>query len=183
MSVVRTIIRLVGLAGLLAILVVSLVGTGKPLDAGAAAPRTVGTTLDGGQLDLASFRGHFVVVNVWATWCGPCLHEMPDFVEQAKVWQPKGVQFVGLAADSPKDDIPVVAAKMGLNYPVMPIDAKTANAWNAKAFPSTYIVDPNGKVAWSVAGGITAKDLDQALVEVMQHAGGVPAQSSVTTKP
>lgn len=168
MSVVRTIIRLVGLAGLLAILVVSLVGSGKPLDAGTAAPRTVGTALDGGQFDLAELRGQFVVVNVWATWCGPCLHEMPDLVAQANVWQPKGVQFVGFAADSPADDIPVVAAKMGLNYPVLPIDGKTANAWNARAFPSTYIVDPAGKVAWSVVGAITAKDLDKALVEVMQ---------------
>jgi hypothetical protein len=60
---------------------------------------------------------------------------------------------------------------MGLNYPVMPISNKTANAWNAHSFPSTYIVDPNGKIAWSVVGGITAKDLDKALVEVMQHAG------------
>lgn len=170
MSVVRTIIRLVGLAALLAILVVSLVGSGKPLDAGVTAPRTVGTTLDGGKLDLASLRGQFVVVNVWATWCGPCLHEMPDLVAQATAWRPKGVQFIGLAADSPKDDIPVVAAKMGLNYPVMPIDAKTANAWNARAFPSTYIVDPDGKVAWSVVGAITAKDLDKALVEAMQAA-------------
>jgi hypothetical protein len=60
---------------------------------------------------------------------------------------------------------------MGLNYPVMPISTRTANAWNARSFPSTYIVDPNGRIAWSVVGGITAKDLDKALVEVMQGAG------------
>lgn len=166
MSLARTAIRIVGVVALLALLVVILLGGGQPLGAGTKAPTTVGVTLDGGAFDLQAWRGDFVVVNVWATWCPPCLHEMPDLVLAAEKWQPKNVRFVGLAADSPPANIPVIAAKFGLNYPVLPIDGRTQHAWNATSLPSTYILRPDGSIAWSVAGAITLSELDDVLTEL-----------------
>ncbi len=162
----RFVIRAVGIVALLALLVVILIGGGHPLGAGTTAPDTAGITLDGGHLDLKDWRGDFVVVNVWATWCPPCLHEMPDLVVAAEKWQPKNVHFVGLAADSPPERIPLVAAKFGVNYPVFAIDKRTQNAWNAMSLPSTYILRGDGSVAWSVAGAITLKELDDVLTEL-----------------
>ena len=91
---------------------------------------------------------------------------MPDLVRAAEKWQPRNVRFVGLAADSPPENVPLIATKFGLNYPVFPIDGRTQNAWNAKALPSTYILRPNGTTAWSVAGAITLAELDDVLTEL-----------------
>jgi len=165
-SLARSAIRIVGVVALLALLVVILIGGGQPLGSGAKAPTTVGVTLDGDGFDLQRWRGQFVVVNIWATWCGPCLHEMPDLVLAAEKWQAKNVRFVGLAADSPPERVPLVAAKFGLNYPVVRIDGQTQRAWNALSFPSTYILRPDGSVAWSVAGALTLKELDDVLTEL-----------------
>ncbi|HEY1097979.1 MAG TPA: TlpA disulfide reductase family protein, partial [Myxococcota bacterium] len=142
---------------------VALLGGGQPLSPGTRAPTTVGVTLDGSTLDLASWRGQFVVVNIWATWCPPCLQEMPDLVRAAERWQAKGVRFVGLAGDSPPAHVPIVATRFGLNYPVLPIDFPTQKAWNAATLPSTFILAPDGTVAWSVAGMIEGSELDDAI--------------------
>jgi thiol-disulfide isomerase/thioredoxin len=158
----RTFIRAVGVAGLLGIVVVSLMGGGEdPLPRGAPAPPTRGRALDGGGFDLADWRGQPVVVNVWAPWCAPCLVEMPGFAEVARA-EP-GVRFVGLAVDGKLTEIERVTARMQLPYPVVPIDAATQQAWNALAIPATFIVAPDGTIAWSVAGAISASDLAGAL--------------------
>lgn len=162
MDSLRTVIRVVGVAGLLGILVVSLLGGGgAPLAKGTQAPVTQGRTLDGGAFDLAAWRGQTTVVNLWATWCAPCLHEMPDFVDASR--RHPDVRFVGLAVESKAVDIERVVARLSVPYPVVPIDEPTQAAWGASALPSTYIVAPDGTISWSVRGGITGDDLDAVL--------------------
>lgn len=163
MDTFRTIIRAVGVAGLLGILVVSLLGGGESLAEGSAAPRTVGRTLDGGAFDLATWQGQPVVVNLWATWCAPCVHELPEFAAAAR--RHEDVRFVGLAADSPRDAIERMVARFQIPYPIVPIDGATQQAWKANAVPATYLLDGDGKVVWSVLGGITGRDLDAVLTK------------------
>lgn len=163
----RWLLRGVGVAALLALLVLIMVGGGRPLAAGVAAPRTVGTTIQGQPFDLASWKGHTVVVNVWATWCGPCLQELPEFEALSQTWEPRGVRFVGLAADSPPADIPRMVERTGVTFPVLPINGLVQRAWNVSAFPSTFIVAPDGHVAWSVRGAVHGHDLDAALRDVV----------------
>ena len=168
METFRTLIRAVGVAGLLGILVVSLMGGGQPFAVGAPAPPTHGRALDGGAFDLSAWKGQPVVVNIWATWCGPCVHELPEFAEAAR--RHADVRFVGLAADSRPGDIERMVARFAIPYPIVPIDGATQAAWKAEAVPSTYVLDAEGKVAWSVLGAITGRDLDAVLARLAKPA-------------
>ncbi len=169
MNAARIVIRVVGVAALLALLVVSLVGVGQPLRPGTAAPPTLGTTLEGEPFDLGRLRGGIVVVNVWASWCAPCLYELPMLVSTASRWKERGVRFVGLAAESDPADVQRIVEALESPYPVLHIDSGTQRAWNADALPSTYIVRADGGIAWSMAGALTADELEEAIVEVVQR--------------
>jgi cytochrome c biogenesis protein CcmG/thiol:disulfide interchange protein DsbE len=177
MNAFRTVIRVVGVAGLLALLTISLLGGGRPLGDGVKAPETRGRSIDGVDFDLAGWQGHVVVVNVWASWCPPCLQELPDFADAARRWDKEGVRFVGLAAESPPDKVAQMAERFQIPYPIVPIDSATQRGWNATSLPSTFIIAADGTVAWSVRGAIHAHDLDEALTELT---GATRPAASVT---
>jgi cytochrome c biogenesis protein CcmG/thiol:disulfide interchange protein DsbE len=162
----RIIIRVVGVTALLALLTITLLGGGHPLDVGDRAPATHGPSIDGMAFDLAGWQGHVVVVNVWASWCPPCLRELPDFADAARRWDQHDVRFVGLTVDSPPEKVRQMAERFQLPYPVVPIDEATQRAWKATSLPSTFILRPDGTVAWSVRGAIGGRELDDALQDI-----------------
>jgi cytochrome c biogenesis protein CcmG, thiol:disulfide interchange protein DsbE len=106
---------------------------------------------------------------MWATWCPPCLAELPHFATAAAKYQGK-VDFIGLAAESPPKDAEALVKRFGLPYPNVLIDGATQTRWNARALPSTYLVDKDGVVRWSVQGAIDG-DL---LADKIEEALGVP---------
>ena len=175
MSAARIIIRVVGTAALLALLVVILIGGGQPLGAGTAAPPTRGTTLVGQAFDLASWRGHVVVVNVWATWCPPCREETPLFVELQDEYAAKGVQFVGLAIDD-KQAVIDFTDSYGVAYPVllgdleaMAVSKQLGNRF--QGLPFTLIVAPGGQIAVRHFGGIKREQIEPVLNRLTGNQG------------
>jgi thiol-disulfide isomerase/thioredoxin len=160
---VRSIIRAIGVVGLLGILVMSLLGDDEPLAPGTPAPATHGTTLHGDAFDLAAWRGSVVVVNFWATWCAPCLSELPGFVDVAR--RHGDVRFVGLSVESPPADVERLVQRLQIPWPVVAADAATQRAWHVAGLPSTFVLSPAGEVLWSVAGGIAADDLEAVLAK------------------
>ena len=163
----RTVIRVIGVAGLLGILVVTLIGDRHPLDAGTAAPAVArARRLDGSVAPVILARGTPVVVNVWATWCPPCLQELPGFIRASRTYEGR-VAFVGLAVDSPHADVVTLAGRLGIPYEVAEIDGAVAHKWNAAALPSTYILDGNGVVQWSVRGAIDEDTLAKHLAPLL----------------
>lgn len=160
-------VRLVGVAGLLALLVYSIVGGREPLDQGVPAPPVEGLRrLDGslGNLELA--QGRPIVVNIWATWCPPCLQELPMFAAAAKE-HGAAVGFYGLAVDSNRQQVLALVARMGITYDIAEIDGATSRAWNATALPSTYILDGAGRIRWSVRGQIDRATLEKHLAPLL----------------
>src|SRR6202020_2636154 len=84
------------------------------------APDFTLVSLDGKSMKLSDLRGKAVLLNFWATWCGPCKIEMPWFVELQNEYGSQGLQIVGVAMDdSGKDDIAKFVKEMGVNYPVL----------------------------------------------------------------
>lgn len=154
-------------ASIVRLSVIDARGDAAPLARGTQAPRIErAQRLDGTTASLDLVRGVPTVVNIWATWCPPCVKEIPDLV-QASVRYAGRVNFIGLADDSPHDDVVKLAARLAIPYELFEIDGSTARAFNVSALPSTYIVDARGVVQWSFTGAIDGAMLDAQLGPVL----------------
>lgn len=114
----------------------------------APAPDFTLQSLDGKTVRLSDYRGKAVVLNFWATWCGPCKIEMPWFVDLQKQYGPSGVQFLGVAMDDASTkDIAEFAQSMNVNYPILIGKEAVGDAYGGVQFlPETFYLDRNGKI-------------------------------------
>ena len=122
------------------------------------------TTLDGQPFDLEAQRGRWVIVNFWATWCVPCIKEMPDI--SRFVTSHKNVAAIGLAyEDSDKADIEAFLVKHPVSYPIAQVtmDNPPKDFESPRGLPTTYLIDPDGKVARRCVGPVTEQSLGAAI--------------------
>lgn len=121
-------------------------------------------TIEGKPWRLADHRGHWVVVNYWATWCGPCLKEMPDL--SALDAMREDVEVLGLAyEDTTPADLRAFLVKHPVVYPVAIADvyAPPAAFDAPRGLPTTWLIAPDGRVARHFLGPVTAADLEAAI--------------------
>jgi cytochrome c biogenesis protein CcmG/thiol:disulfide interchange protein DsbE len=168
----RTVL-LVGLFIAAALILVLLFGVRKDPQAidsplvGAAAPpfalREVGT---GQTINLTQFRGKPVVLNFWATWCGPCYEEHPTLVANARALP--DVQFVGVVFQDTEDKIQKFLNERGRAYPTVVDDAgKTAIAYGVGGVPETFFLDAAGNIKAKYTGPLTTELLQANLAKVI----------------
>ncbi|OOG39360.1 TlpA disulfide reductase family protein [Rhodanobacter sp. C05] len=122
------------------------------------------TTLDGKTFDLAAQRGKWVIVNYWATWCVPCIKEMPDISHFVATH--KNVTAIGLAYDdSDPADIKAFIAKHPVVYPIaqVPLDKPVKDFDEPRGLPTTWLIGPDGKVAKPFVGPVTEALLSAAM--------------------
>jgi peroxiredoxin len=105
-------------------------------------------SLEGKNVKLSDFRGKAVLLNFWATYCGPCKIEMPWFVEMQTEYGPQGFQIVGVAMDDAStEDIAKFAREMGVNYPILLGKESVGQSYGGVGvLPTTFFVDRNGKI-------------------------------------
>jgi thiol-disulfide isomerase/thioredoxin len=131
---------------------------------GQQAPNFTLQDLKGQKVSLASFKGRPVIVDFWATWCGPCKMEIPWLEELQKQYAPQGLEIIGISADDLDKDDPAklftekreisdFATKMHMNHPVL-LDADAiADSWGGvDALPTTFFIDRSGKIVASTVG-------------------------------
>ena len=129
--------------------------------------------LDGkGELELASLRGQAVVLNFWASWCGPCKDETPLLEEGWKRWQDKGVVFVGVDVKDFRGDAREFLARYGVTYRnVYDGKGSTVGRYGVTGFPETYFIDAAGKVRLRIAGPVEdAAELDAGIERALAPA-------------
>jgi peroxiredoxin len=142
---------------LAAALLVMLCGAAAAADlklwTGGPPPALALKDLDGRQHRLADYRGKVVLINFWASWCGPCREEMPSIQELKN--KLAGRPFVVLAVnlDEPESRIRKFLTQMKLDFPILlDPDRNVAKGWNARILPATFIVGPDGRVRYSLVG-------------------------------
>lgn len=122
-------------------------------------------TLDGKNLRLSDLRGKAVLLNFWATWCGPCKIETPWLVELQKQYGAQGLQVIGVAMDdSGKDDIAKFAQDMGVNYPVLLGKEAVGDEYGGvPALPESFFIGRDGKIVDRIIGLRGKGDIEEAI--------------------
>jgi len=143
---------------------VAAAGYGKP------APDFTLETLDGKSMSLSSLRGKAVLVNFWATWCGPCKIATPWLVELQKQYGEQGLQVVGVAMDdSGKDEISRFAKEMGMNYPVLLGKEAVGDAYGGvPALPESFFVGRDGKIVDRIIGLRDRQDIEDSVKKALK---------------
>jgi peroxiredoxin len=124
-----------------------------------AAPAFAVPALAGsGEVSLAEMRGRPVVLNFWASWCGPCTTEMPDFERYSR--ENPDVSVVGLAVNDAPADSRAFARSIGVSY-ALGVDrpGAVADEYGTTGLPTTVVIDPQGRVAVTWSGPIDAETL------------------------
>jgi thiol-disulfide isomerase/thioredoxin len=147
---------------------------------GKAAPNFTLQDLDGKKISLANYKGRPLVVDFWATWCGPCQIEIPWFEKLHDEYAGQGLEILGVSADdldkddpaklfTEKRDISDFVSKMHMNYPVL-IDAESIeDAWGGlDALPATFFIDRNGKVVASTVGLAPREEIEANIRKAIQ---------------
>ena len=113
--------------------------------------------LEGNRVALSDLRGQTVVVNFWATWCGPCRVEAPWFSSFATAHP--DIPVLGVVADGPPNKARAIASRIGITYPVLVGDEAVLADYGVSMFPTTVVVAPDGSVRWAHAGLMTRPQL------------------------
>ncbi len=129
---------------------------------GQFAPVVTGTAIDGALVDSANYRGRYVVVNFFATWCGPCRAEHPEIKSFTERHQGANAPVViAVAYDDSASNVKSFFKKEGGRWPVLADDdGKTSVDYGVRALPETYVIDPSGLISAHIPGQITTAQLE-----------------------
>ena len=131
---------------------------------GLPAPEIAGTALDGTAVDLAHLRGHPVVVNFWASWCGPCQQEMPLLAEKAAAHAGTGLAILGVLSDDTVANGQAFERQYGATWPsVFDGSGAIKTAYRVVGRPQSYFVDGAGILRSIQIGYLTDADFERQL--------------------
>lgn len=145
------------------------VNTEEGLTEGATAPEISLTNTNGELITLSSFKGKYVLVDFWASWCTPCRKENPNVVSAFKMYKDKNFTILGVSLDNNKEKWQAAIAEDKLNW-MQVSDLKgwesvAARDYNVSSIPTNFLIDPNGKI---IARDLRGPDLENMLNQVLK---------------
>jgi len=159
------------LAGLLAMAALLLAGCAKPLPMLGVAPAWKLKDVHGQPISSDQFKGKIVVVDFWATWCGPCRTEIPGYAELQRKYGKDGLVIVGVSLDTDEhaaDTVDSFVKKFGVNYQVVMGDEDVKTAFGGMdAIPTTFLIDRTGQIRDKKVGAESAKDYEKKVTSLL----------------
>lgn len=127
------------------------------------------TDLNGDAIRLSDYKGNVVLVNFWAAWCAPCREEIPQFVKLQDKYRGQGLRVIGISIDDTESELRDFYREYNMNYPVIPGDQKTADAFGGVlGLPTTFIIDRDTRLRARQAGSTNFQALEQQTLALLQ---------------
>ena len=144
------------------------IGTTK----GEMAPDFIGTTLTGETIKLSELRGKTVVINVFASWCGPCQLEAPHLAQVYNDLGGDDIEFIGLNFEENPSEVAAFQAAYDWVFPVvLNQDGALTEIYHPIGLPTSWFIDPQGVIQYVHIGPVTAEMLEQAIFDVQDGYG------------
>lgn len=127
------------------------------------------TLMNGEQFSLSEHRGDVVLLNIWATWCAPCLEEIPDFVDLYEKYREQGLMVLGVSIDKRGEGaVRPFVEKLNVTYPIV-IDRGTImdKYGPTMGIPTTYIIGREGNLQYFAVGALTKAELEPRLKQLL----------------
>ena len=192
MESLKSHLRLIAIVGVAAILGIVACSPSRPVPARQVvkadsqrkhAPDFALKDAQGKLVHLADYRGKVVVLDFWATWCGPCVIEIPWFTEFQRKYKDRGFEVVGVSMDDDgwKAITPFVERRK-INYRVLLGDDKTGDLYGGlEALPTTFVIDRYGRIAAVHVGLTDKKDFENAIENLLEAPALPPGDVSVSS--
>ena len=169
----RTFAVVIGVLAVIGLLGYGLLTKGESnVAVGDPAPDKELAALDGaGAGSLADYRGRWVLVNFWASWCEPCREEAPALESFHRDREADGVTVLGINLDDASDDARAFVDEFGLTYPQLRDGdgRERRDAYGMTGFPETFLVDPQGRIALIRRGPVDARYLETEVAPVVER--------------
>ena len=147
-------------------------GIPSPFGMGKMAPDFTLSTLDGGKVTLSDLRGQAVLINFWATWCGPCRLEMPELVRAYQTYEGDGLIVLALNTTTSDSltDVRAFAEEFRLPFPILLDETGrvSGDLYRVSGLPKSIFIDRKGIIARVYLGAMTRKQIDQFVTEILE---------------
>ncbi len=136
------------------------------------APDFTLANLKGGELSLADYKGKVVLLNFWATWCGPCRDEVPDFVKLVESYGDQGFVIMGISMDDGPEPVHEFYEEFKMNYPVVMGNAQVAQLYGGVfGIPISFLIGRDGRIYSQHMGVVPRSVIEAEIKELLAHDG------------
>lgn len=139
--------------------------------AGAGAPDFTVNDLQGKKISLSDYKGKVVLLDFWATWCAPCLEEIPHFITMQEKYAGQGFQAIGISMDDGPKPVEAFYQEHKLNYPVAIGTSKLADSYGGiLGLPVTFVINRDGSIRKKFVGATDPAAIEEQVVEALKPA-------------